>query len=110
MSYTCPVCMYAEMPYPPAEYDICPCCGTEFGNDDADLSYEQLRERWIRCGARWFFGNPPLGWNPWMQLIHAGLVMSVPWFHTDFRSQSEAISVPTEIKLLEEDYSLSAVA
>jgi hypothetical protein len=110
MSYTCPVCMYAEMPYPPADYDICPCCGTEFGNDDADLSNEQLRERWIRCGARWFFGNPPLGWNPWMQLIQAGLVMSVPSFHTEFRSQSEAISEPSEIKLREEVYSLSAVA
>lgn len=108
MSYTCPVCLYVEMPYPPADYDICPCCGTEFGNDDADFSYEQLRERWIRSGARWFFGNPPPGWNPWMQLIHAGL--GVPRIYSDLRSESEAISEPTEINFRTEDYPLCAVA
>jgi len=66
---TCPVCAYPDMPYPPADYNICPCCGTEFGNDDAMLSHDQLRAQWLANGAGWFFGNPPVGWNPYMQLI-----------------------------------------
>lgn len=33
---------------------------------------------WIAGGARWFFGNPPPYWNPWMQLIEARLAYAVP--------------------------------
>jgi hypothetical protein len=69
----CPVCAYPDMPYPPADYNICPCCGTEFGNDDAFLSVDQLRAQWLANGAVWFFGNPPLGWNPYLQLIKGNL-------------------------------------
>jgi len=36
MNYRCPVCFFDELPYPPRDYHICPCCGTEFGNDDAE--------------------------------------------------------------------------
>jgi hypothetical protein len=56
------------MPYAPEDYHICPCCGTEFGNDDVEYSYEQLRYQWITAGAPWFFGQPPQGWNAWAQL------------------------------------------
>ena len=70
---TCPVCFYPNLPYPPRDYNICPCCGTEFGNDDALRSHEELRERWILAGANWFFGAEPEHWNPWIQLIRAGL-------------------------------------
>jgi len=80
MRYTCPVCAYAKLPYPPRDYHICPCCSTEFGNDDAEFSHVRLREMWIAGGARWFFGNPPPYWNPWMQLIVAGLSASIPRF------------------------------
>jgi hypothetical protein len=69
----CPVCAYPDMPYPPADYNICPCCGTEFGNDDAFLSVDQIRAQWLGNGAAWFFGNPPLGWNPYLQLMVGGL-------------------------------------
>ena len=65
--------MYPKMPYPPRDYHICPCCGTEFGNDDADRSHEELREEWLSAGARWFFGNPPQHWNPLQQLLNAGM-------------------------------------
>ena len=65
----CPVCAYPEMPYPPRDYNICPCCGTEFGNDDAIVSVDNLRAQWLENGARWFYGNPPLGWNPYLQLM-----------------------------------------
>ena len=67
--YRCPVCMFAEIPYPPKDYHICPCCGTEFGNDDAEFSHEQLRGMWVAGGAHWFFGRAPEGWNPWLQLL-----------------------------------------
>lgn len=56
------------MPYPPEDYHICPCCGTEFGNDDIEYSYEELRYDWIIRGAQWFYGQPPAGWNAWAQL------------------------------------------
>lgn len=66
--------MYPKLPYPPRDYHICPCCSTEFGNDDARYSVEQLREMWIASGARWFFGRAPEGWNPWLQLIRSQVV------------------------------------
>src|SRR5579859_13044 len=78
MRYRCPVCMFPSLPYPPRNYHICPCCSTEFGNDDADFSHQQLREMWIGNRAPWFFGNPPAHWNPWTQLMQAGLASYVP--------------------------------
>jgi hypothetical protein len=80
MNYVCPVCRFPKLIYPARDYHICPCCSTEFGNDDAEFSHAQLREAWISGGARWFFGNPPRYWNPWMQLINSGLYESVPKF------------------------------
>jgi hypothetical protein len=64
--------MFRNLPYPPSDYHICPCCGTEFGNDDVEFSHEQLREMWIAAGAHWFFGRAPDHWNPWIQLFEAG--------------------------------------
>lgn len=68
------------MPYSPNHYNICPCCGTEFGNDDAHLSHEELCLRWISGGARWFsqYMNPPTGWNPYEQLALAGHLVARP--------------------------------
>ncbi len=67
MKHICPVCFYAKLPYPPRDYHICPCCGTEFGNDDAEFSHDQLREMSIAGGANWFFGKTasPLESNGW---------------------------------------------
>jgi len=79
MKFRCPVCMFPSMPYPASNYHICPCCSTEFGNDDSDFSHGQLREIWISNGGNWFFGAPPAHWNPWMQLIDAGLGALVPF-------------------------------
>lgn len=64
MKYSCPVCGFASLPYPPNDNHICPCCSTEFGNDDVDYSHSQLREMWIAAGARWFFGRPPTSGVP----------------------------------------------
>lgn len=89
MRHCCPVCVFAELPYPPADYHICPCCGTEFGNDDEHFSHDQLREMWTACGAQWFFGRPPEGWNPWKQLIDGGHPESVP------RQPLRVVTAPT---------------
>jgi len=71
MTYRCPVCFFDELPYPPEDYHICPCCGTEFGNDDVEFSYAELRYNWVINGAHWFFNQPPENWNAWKQLAVA---------------------------------------
>jgi hypothetical protein len=78
--YTCPVCYFYKLAEEPKDYNICECCGTEFGNDDCDLSHEELRNAWIDSGARWFFREPPPLWNPWTQLLMAnvGVVPYLP--------------------------------
>ena len=64
--YTCRVCAFDELSHPPEAYMICPCCGTEFENDDEDVSHEELRNRWIAGGMKWWSPNskPPEGWDP----------------------------------------------
>ena len=97
MKYRCPVCFFDRLPYPPADYHICPCCGTEFGNDDAEFSHQQLREMWIASGANWFFGKPPEHWNPWAQLLNAGPVFAAyvprPFADISFGAQPTAQEV-----------------
>jgi rubredoxin len=72
--YSCPVCGFDKLTEMPRDFAICPCCGTEFGNDDYDRSHEQLREEWLRAGAHWFneYEPPSLEWNPALQLWKAG--------------------------------------
>jgi hypothetical protein len=70
--HTCPVCWFANLPYPATDYNICPCCGTEFGNDDDVSTWDELREIWIAKGMQWFFGHPPYGWSAEAQLLNAG--------------------------------------
>jgi hypothetical protein len=82
--FDCPVCLYAEMPEPPQDYHICPCCGTEFGNDDVDSTYAELRDHWIRAGAPWFFRQPPANWSPWAQLLHG-----------PFGVETQVVALPT---------------
>lgn len=65
--FTCPVCFYSGMTEPPQDYNICECCGTEFGYSDEYRTHKDLRDDWLRSGAKWFFGEPPIGWNPWRQ-------------------------------------------
>ncbi len=75
MKYSCPVCGFDALPDPPADYKICPCCGTEFGYHDLTHSWDALRERWLANGAPWFSDHipQPPGWNPFVQLEAAGL-------------------------------------
>jgi len=81
MSNRCSICAYS-MPHPPVPYNICPCCGVEYGVDDAFDSHEQLREEWLRRGAPWFSDTPahpkPENWNPWVQFESAGYPFGRP--------------------------------
>lgn len=67
--HTCPVCGY-QMPEPPEDFNICSCCGTEFGYHDANASIKALRANWLKGGLRWWSqGNPPpAGWDPYSQV------------------------------------------
>lgn len=36
-------------------YEICPCCGVEFGNEDYTLqSVRNYRTKWLESSAKWF--------------------------------------------------------
>jgi hypothetical protein len=83
------------MPYPAQEYNICPCCGTEFENDDQVRSHAQIRAFWIASGARWFFRQPPVFWNPWSQLAQAGVILPYPIASFEFAPSDTVTSTDT---------------
>jgi hypothetical protein len=85
--------MYAELPYPPNNYHICPCCGTEFGNDDAFNTHEELRRAWADADGPWFFGDPPPLWNPWKQLTDAQQFQEISWL-PEVKVQSSVFNIP----------------
>lgn len=74
MNYICPVCAFTEMPYAPVPYNICPCCGTEFGVDDRFQSIPELRQAWIKADMPWFDDiiSHDIDWSPSLQLIRGG--------------------------------------
>lgn len=74
MTFQCLVCAFTEMPYAPVPYNICPCCGTEFGVDDHYHSLPEIRQAWIKKGMPWFddITSPPKNWNAYQQLFDAG--------------------------------------
>ncbi len=45
-------------------FEICPCCGVEFGNEDYSLdSIRNFRKEWLGKGAPWFDPKQkPLNW------------------------------------------------
>lgn len=72
--HICPVCGYDNLEFPPRDFSICACCGTEFDYDDKILTHQQLRKEWISKGFPWFDkGEPqPENWEPIVQLERAG--------------------------------------
>ena len=60
--FICPVCGFDQLKEPAygqdgePSYQICPCCGFEFGFDDGTKSetFISYREKWIKTGALWF--------------------------------------------------------
>lgn len=53
-----------------ATYNICPCCGCEFGYEDFQVSgVLRHREQWLRDGANWFSPKMrPADWDLEQQL------------------------------------------
>ena len=78
--YTCPVCGWDRLLEPPQSasgdsYEICPCCGFEFGvtDDDRGFSYEAWREAWIARGMIFLWpAQKPAKWDPVAQLRNIG--------------------------------------
>src|SRR5579872_1563560 len=72
----CPVCGYA-MEAPPANYRICPSCGTEFGVHDVNATIAELREAWFATGPNWWskVDERPANWDPIAQLESAGIAV-----------------------------------
>jgi hypothetical protein len=91
--------MFPSLPYPASNYHICPCCSTEFGNDDGYFTHQQLREMWVENGANWFFGEPPAHWNPWMQLIDAGFGEYIPNSFRHLRVQADSTDASARISI-----------
>jgi len=69
--YICPICGYPNLDEPPKgedgedSYEICPSCGVEFGCDDFEKTYKELRDEWLKNGAKWQSGvvEKPKDWN-----------------------------------------------
>lgn len=82
-NFICNICGYPELKRPPRDktgtstFDICPCCGGEFGYNDATPSAEDTyRKNWIQHGAGWFEpGLKPDKWNLSDQLLNIGIVV-----------------------------------
>jgi len=74
--YICPVCGYDKLDEPPydehgcSSFDICPCCGVEFGYDDFATPHSVLRDKWVENGMIWWSPNtpPPAQWDAETQL------------------------------------------
>jgi hypothetical protein len=98
MNYTCPVCGYDKLISPPANYHICPSCGTEFEYDDFATSHDLLLKQWIREGMPWHKTRtgPPPGWDPVVQIFQAGLGAAlIEFMAREARQSYEAITLGT---------------
>lgn len=85
--FYCPVCGYNgldELPYingdpSSGSFEICSCCGFQFGVDDLDGGYthETYRKKWIDDGAVWFsnFTPAPNNWSLRKQLQNIGIYL-----------------------------------
>jgi len=75
--YLCPVCGYDGLFEPAHDAlgtgsdEICPCCGVQFGYDDARRSHAELRADWVQRGMTWrHHPGPPPDWDPARQLAN----------------------------------------
>lgn len=79
--YDCPVCGYGGLSRPAyneggsASFEICPCCGVQFGYQDCGFPHAALRRIWLSAGATWQseVTRPPVKWDALEQLRLAGL-------------------------------------
>ncbi len=74
--FMCPVCGYKNLDEPPRSpegypsYEVCECCGFEFGvqDDDRGYTYRSFRLEWLRRGSPWHHGEKPVNWDLAAQL------------------------------------------
>lgn len=74
--FTCLVCGYPGLHDRPVDgrsysFEICPCCGFQYGYTDEDLgfTYEAWRAEWVAEGCPWRDVYPePEAWDPREQL------------------------------------------
>jgi hypothetical protein len=79
--FDCPVCGYAHLARPAyneagsASFEICPCCGVQFGYQDSGFPHAASRQIWLETGGTWSCDvtAPPPEWNAREQLRLAGL-------------------------------------
>ena len=100
--FTCPCCGYSGLDQPAysklgpppwpnlgeppyvtqlgePSYDVCACCGFEYGFDDEPgagegVTFTQYLAEWITDGCNWFGpGQPPREWDLKAQLAAAGI-------------------------------------
>ena len=76
-TYLCPICGFDKLQEEPfskknePSYEICPCCGFEFGfnGENNVASFHKYRKQWIADGASWFMKeSEPKNWNYKKQL------------------------------------------
>ena len=74
-NFICPVCGYNRLQEKTRDnnvpsFEICSCCGTEFGYDDCNQeSIMKRRIKWIESGYKWFSEeDKPDNWNAIEQL------------------------------------------
>ena len=85
----CPVCGYDELEDGTDIGEICSSCGTEFGYNDFEKTYVELRQLWIsENNAQWWSEHTPapLGWSPVSQLRNIAYVCT--------QADLEKISLP----------------
>ena len=79
--HMCPVCGFDGLQEPPYDehnapsYEICPCCGFEFGFDEAfsQDTFDSFRQKWLKSGAQWFTPElKPKTWDLKKQLSRLG--------------------------------------
>jgi len=76
-NHMCPICGFSELKESPYDkqgrpsYEVCPCCGYEFGFDGAydQIAFTDFRRQWIKNGAQWFMPRlKPKDWDLRKQL------------------------------------------
>jgi len=76
--YNCRVCGAEQLDAPWGDdgesptYDICDCCGVEFGYEDSTLQgVKKYRQKWLDGGAKWHHKkSEPENWSAEEQLPH----------------------------------------
>jgi formylglycine-generating enzyme required for sulfatase activity len=94
--HICPVCGYPDLKDPPYDlygapsFDICPCCGCEFGYHDAtEAARDHHLTHWIKKGAPWHGPEAkPADWDLEKQLKSIGVTVEGENVLIDHRVQA----------------------